>query len=198
MTNQEMELKLVLPVPTSINALYMNQFSYNPATKKREMTGKRILSKAGEKRKKEIADATKEQMKNQDWDYEWTKSNYLYQDAVIYFARRGSDDNNIYKLLNDTLEGIVYDNDSRVLVRTQHIMYDSKNPRVEVILTPVKYKGIFNSVEESEKFSSKCSNCTRFLNGRCSILVDSLNGTVREEVGNIKSPSCEKFKERNK
>lgn len=193
-----MELKLTLPVPTSINALYINQFAYNPATRKREMTGKRILSKAGEQRKQEIASATREQMKNQYWNYEWTKTNYLYQDAVIYFARRGSDDNNIYKLLNDTLEGIVYDNDSRVLVRTQHIIYDSKNPRVELKLTPVTFKGIFSNKEDAEKFSSNCINCTRYLNGRCSILTDSLNGTVREEIGNIENPICIKYKEKNK
>ena len=192
-----MKLELVLPVPTSINALYINQFQYNPKTRQREMTGKRILSKVGTKRKEEIAFHAKQQMENQEWDYEWTKTNFVYQDAVIHFARRGSDDNNIYKLLNDTLEGIAYDNDSRVLVRTQRIVYDSKNPRVEVTLTPVDFVGVFENKEEADKFEQKCVSCTRHLNGRCSILVDSLIGTVREEIGSINEPVCVKFKNKD-
>lgn|GEM_PF-800462 len=191
---ERLRLELILPVPTSINALYINQFAYNPKTRKREMTGARILSKQGEKRKQEIADAAKQQMESQEWDYEWTKENYVYQDAVIHFARRGSDDNNIYKLLNDTLEGIAYDNDSRVLVRTQRIVYDSKNPRVEVTLTPVDFVGIFKDQEEADQFELRCNDCTRYLKGRCSILVDSQIGTVREEIGSINEPICEKYK----
>lgn len=161
------------------------------------MTGARILSKAGTKRKEEIATQAKQQMKSQEWDYEWTKENFVYQDAVIHFARRGSDDNNIYKLLNDTLEGIAYDNDSRVLVRTQRIVYDSKNPRVEVTLTPVDFVGIFKNQKEADEFNDRCLDCSRYLNGRCSILVDSMIGTVREEIGSIDDPVCIKRKVKN-
>lgn len=192
-----LKLELILPVPTSINALYINEFRYNPKTRQREMTGARILSKAGAKRKEEIAFHAKQQMEKQEWDYEWTKENFVYQDAVIHFARRGSDDNNIYKLLNDTLEKIAYDNDSRVLVRTQRIVYDSSNPRVEVTLTPVDFVGVFENKDEADKFEQNCINCTRHRNGRCSILVDSLNGTVREEIGSINEPVCVKFKNKD-
>lgn len=192
-----MKVELTLPVPTSINALYINQFAYNPKTRKREMTGAKILSKQGEKRKAEIANAAKEQLQGQDWNYEWTKENFVYQDAVIHFARRGSDDNNIYKLLNDTLEGIVYDNDSRVLVRTQRIVYDSTNPRVEVTITPVEFVGIFEDEAMAKEFELKCQSCTRYRNGRCSILQDSLIGTVREEVSSIYNPVCNTYKEKS-
>lgn len=191
-----MKVELTLPVPTSINALYMNQFAYNPKTRKREMTGAKILSKQGEKRKAEIADAAKEQLQGQEWNYEWTKENYVYQDAVIHFARRGSDDNNIYKLLNDTLEGIVYDNDSRVLVRTQRIVYDSTNPRVEVTITPVDFVGIFEYETNAKEFELNCQGCTRYKSGRCSILQDSLRGTVREEIGSIYEPECSSYKKK--
>lgn len=198
-----MKLKLTLPVPTSINALYINQFAYNPRTRKREMTGARILSKEGTKRKEEIAFHATQQLAEQEWDYEWTKENFLYQDAIIYFDRRGRDDNNIYKLLNDTLEGVVYDNDSRVLVRTQKVLYDTKNPRVEITLTPVKYVGIFENQEEADKFELRCSSesgkgCSRYLNGRCNILVDSKSGQVREEVGSLDDPYCTEFKLKKK
>lgn len=193
-----MELKLILPVPTSINALYVNQFRWDARSRSRVPTGGRILSKAGEKSKEQIQFHAKKQLAEQDWDYEWTegKNNFLYQDAIIYFSRRGRDDNNVYKLLNDSLENIAYDNDSRVLVRTQKILYDTKNPRMELTLTPVSYIGIFDSQLDANDFENDCMNCTRYLNGRCSILVDSLAGTVREEIGLIESPECVKFKEK--
>jgi Holliday junction resolvase RusA-like endonuclease len=195
-----MELNLVLPLPTSINKLYINeyQWSYNPLTKKKERvpTGRRILSKEGRQVKAKIQGQARVQMKGQLWDYDWTKENFVYQDAIVYFARRGSDDNNIYKLLNDSLEKIAYDNDSRVLVRTQRIVYDPKNPRVEVKLKPVDFIGIFENKDALLVFQTNCEMCSRYRNGKCSILQDSLAGTVREEVGSIHNPKCSKYNEK--
>lgn len=176
-----MELRLKLPIPVSINELYVNQYKYNPKTKKNEPTGARVLSAKGKASKALIRKDTKQQMKKQTWDFEYTKENYIYMDTVIYFNRKGRDDNNIYKLLCDSLEGIVYDNDSRVLIRTQKIMYDTDNPRVEVHIHPVDYVGIFDSQSEYEVFKSKCEGCKRY--GRnCSILKNAVDGRVQEEI----------------
>lgn len=192
-----MELNLVLPLPTSINKLYINQYQFNPTSRRNEPTGKRILSADGRSTKARIQGQARVQMKGQDWDFDWTRDHYVYQDAIIYFTRRGSDDNNIYKLLNDSLEGITYENDSRVLVRTQRIVYDSKNPRVEVTLTPVDFIGIFEDRMAYDVFTYDfCSKCTRYRNGSCSILKDSIAGTVREEIGSIHKPICSQFKEK--
>lgn len=195
-----MELKLVLPVPVSINALYINQYRYNPKNRKREPTGAKILSKAGEKSKAHIQIEARDQMEDQTtWDFDWTagKDNFVYQDAVIYFSRRGRDDNNIYKLLNDSLEGIAYENDSRVLVRTQKILYDVNNPRIELTITPVEYVGVFENIAEANIFEEGCTTCTRYLDSRCSILVDSKRGSVRPEISvDGTSIVCEKFKKK--
>lgn len=156
-------------------------------------TGKRILSNKGRTKKGRIRAQARNQMRDQEWNFDWTKDNYLYQDAVIYFPRRGMDDNNIYKLLNDSMEGIVFDNDSRVLTRTQKILYDSDNPRVEITYTPVDYIGIFDSPDELQEFESFCETCSRYLNGRCSILNDSKAGKIREEV---QHNYCTKYKEK--
>lgn len=200
-----MELTLKLPVPTSINKLYINEYNwqFNPKTRKKERmpTGRRILSQEGRKVKKQIQAEARVQLEQQlsNWNYEWTKENFVYQDAIIIFARRGSDDNNIYKLLNDSLEGIVYDNDSRVLVRTQKIMYDPKNPYIIVKLRPVDFIGIFDNKDIADKFTSRCefgeqNGCSKYKNGKCSILKDSLNGTIREEVDMSKDiPICKAF-----
>lgn len=201
----KMEITLKLPVPTSINKLYINEYNwqYNTKTHKKERmpTGRRILSPEGRKVKARIQGEARVQLEKQkdNWDYEWTKTGYLYQDTIFIFHRRGTDDNNAYKLLNDSLEGIVYDNDSRVLVRTQKIMYDSKNPHIIVKLRPVDFIGIFDNKDIADEFISRCefgeqNGCSKYKNGKCSILKDSLNGTIREEVDISKDiPICKAF-----
>jgi Holliday junction resolvase RusA-like endonuclease len=180
-----MELKLTLPVPTSLNKLYINEYRWSRdkhGKTTQKPTGRRILSKEGAMCKNEIQAETRVQMRGQEWDYEWTKENYVYLDTVIYFARRGTDDNNIYKLLCDALEKICYDNDSRVLVRTQRIMYSTYDPRVEVKITPVEFVGVFDNADSLKEFESNCQSCSRYRKGSCSILKDSIAGTERPEI----------------
>lgn len=189
------QLHLTLPLPLSLNQLYINQTSYNPKTKKRVMTGKRILSDAGVMSKKNIQKQANKQLKKQVWDYEATKENYIYMDTIIYFNKKGRDDNNIYKLLCDSLEKIAYDNDSRVLIRTQRILYDTKNPHIEVLLSPVEYIGIFDNQQELNEFEDQCITCSRYTKGRCSILVKAKEGRIQEE---IESMQCSKYTEKKK
>lgn len=199
-----MELTLRVPMPVSINRLYINEhnFVYNNKTGKKESipTGRRILSKDGVRVKAQIqAEARMQLLKQLDkWDYDWTKTGYVYQDAYITFARRGSDDNNLYKLLNDSLEGIIYDNDSRVLVRTQKIVYNPEDPHIVLKLKPVEFVGVFDNIEQKNKFEDICefggsNGCSKYRNGKCSILKDLTNGTVREEY---KDGKCFSFTER--
>lgn len=98
-------------------------------------------------------------------------------DCVFYYTRRGSDNNNSYKLLCDALEKIVYDNDSRVLVRTQRVLYDTKKLKVLVRFKPVNYIGIFNNQEQLDEFkSNQCTSCRFYRKGSCSILKSAMNG----------------------
>lgn len=186
-----MKLNLTLPLPTSINRLYINQATWNSKTRTRMLTGKRILSKEGEKTKEQIIQKAKHQMEKSDWSYDYTKENYIYMDTIIYFRKKGSDDNNIYKLLCDALEKVVYENDSRVLIRTQKILYDSENPRVEVTFSPVEYIGIFDNQEILDQFEAKCKTCKRYKNN-CSILRKAKEGRIQEEIDN--ELNCERYK----
>jgi Holliday junction resolvase RusA-like endonuclease len=188
-----MKLELTLPLPVSINKLYVNQHSWNPKTRSRVPTGKRIMSSQGKKVKDEIIKQATEQMKSQEWDYEHTKENYIYQDSIIYMNKLGRDDNNIYKLLNDSLEKIVYDNDSRVLTRTQRILIDKESPRVEVTLTHVPYIGIFENQSQLDEFEEHCQTCTRYKRN-CSILKQAKEGRIQEELDRD-SLVCGKYKE---
>jgi Holliday junction resolvase RusA-like endonuclease len=184
-----LELRLTLPLPTSINDLYINQYTWNPKTKSRVPTGKRIMSKEGEEVKEQIQIQAREQLIGQEWDYEYTKDHFLYMDSFIFFNRQGRDDNNIYKLNNDALEKIVYDNDSRVLTRTQRILYEKDNPRVELVFTPVEFVGIFDDEEAYRLFEETCKGCKRYKRN-CSILKAAIEGRIQEE---IKNNTCSKF-----
>jgi Holliday junction resolvase RusA-like endonuclease len=185
-----LQLKLTLPVPTSLNELYINEYSWNPKKKMRTPTGRRILSKDGEKCKEQLQQLTTEQLTDQEWDYAYTIENYIYMDTVIYFSRKGRDDNNIYKLLCDALEKIVYENDSRVLIRTQKILYDTTNPHIDVTLKPVEYRGIFPSEIHMNEFEDKCKECKRYARN-CSILNKAKEGRIQEEVNG--ELVCSKF-----
>jgi Holliday junction resolvase RusA-like endonuclease len=187
-----LKLELTLPLPISINKLYINQFSFNPKTKSRQSTGKRILSKDGERVKKEIIQQANDQLHNANWNYDFTIENYIYMDTIIYFNRKGRDDNNVYKLLCDSLEKIVYENDSRVLIRTQKILYDKENPRVEVKFSPVEYRGIFPDEGYLEYFETRCQTCKRYKNN-CSILREAKEGRVQSDID--ENYICSKYKE---
>jgi hypothetical protein len=186
-----LSLKLILPLPTSINDLYVNQYTWNVAKKMRVPTGAKVMSSQGEKVKKQIQEQATKQLTEQIWDYEYTKDHYIFMDAIIYFNRLGRDDNNIYKLNNDALEKIVYDNDSRVLTRTQRIYYDKDNPRVELTFSKVNYIGIFDNQNELDDFENKCKNCIRYARN-CSILIAAKEARIQEE---IVDKDCLKFKE---
>lgn len=187
------KLNLTLPLPTSINKLYINQSTFNPKSKSRISTGKRILSKDGKKTKQQIIDEANNQLQGQNWSYEFTLNNYIYMDTVIYFNRKGRDDNNIYKLLCDALEKIVYENDSRVLIRTQRILYDPENPRVKVSFSPVEYKGIFTSEIHMNEFEEKCKECKKYARN-CSILNKAKEGRIQEEIDS--EFNCSKFNQK--
>jgi Holliday junction resolvase RusA-like endonuclease len=176
-----MNLKLTLPLPISINKLYVPKYSWNPKTKTRMPTGGLIMSKEGEWNKREIQKYAKQQLKKSEWDYEYTKDHYIYMDIVFYWNRAGRDDNNAFKLLHDSLQKIVYENDSKILTRTQRMFIDQNNPRIEIELSYVPYIGIFDNEIEMANFESVCKDCKRY--GRnCSILKAAKEGRIQEDI----------------
>lgn len=188
-----MKLKMILSLPPSVNALYQNQSYFDKRSRRYVPTGKRILTKEGRQLKKMIAAQAVKQAKEQGWSKEDIGDNYIYMDTVVYFNRKGRDSDNIYKALQDSLEGIVYANDTQVLVRTQKVLIDREEPRVEVTFRPVEFKGIFDTLDDANEFVYNCMKCTRYRKGRCSIMNDSLEGVVRKEVI---SEKCSEFKEK--
>jgi len=176
------KLHLVLPLPISVNALYQLQYAYNKKYRKNMPTGRKILSDAGRKNKKEIQASATSQMRNQHWNLDVTKNHFIYQDIDVYFNRKNRDSDNILKLLNDSLQGLIFHNDSKVLTRVQRVYYDHSNPRIECTYSVCEWLGIFDKTKEYERFLSRCQSCRHYRENRCSILTDSVQGVIREEI----------------
>ena len=142
--------------------------------------------------KKQFKKYIMKQIKEQQYSLIPTKTQHFYIDCVFYFERTDQDPNNYFKLLLDTITEtqLVWLDDNVTCERVNAIYYDSNNPRIELIIRPVDYVGIFNTVDCLNIFKEKCSSCTR--NKRnCSIFKKAVEGRIQEEIS---EGICGKYK----
>ncbi|MFK3936493.1 RusA family crossover junction endodeoxyribonuclease [Alkalihalobacillus sp. NPDC078783] len=145
---------------------------------------------------KEFAKYAKEQVIKQDWDIEDTRYIHHYLDCIFYFDRTDKDSQNYMKVMSDVLNGIAYIDDRTILTRTHEQYYDKNNPRIELSIYPVEYRGIFKNETELDQFEEGCKSCTRYGNN-CSILKESKEGRIREEIHReVNGLRCDKYKEK--
>ena len=113
-------------------------------------------------------------------------------DCIFYFDRIDKDANNSYKVLADAITdaGCVWIDDTQLCERVQGIYYDAKNPRIEIIIHPVNYIGIFESSSQLEEFETNCFGCMRYKRN-CSILQKAKEGRIQEEIVKV---TCSKYK----
>lgn len=134
----------------------------------------------------------KKEVEKQNWDK--IEGRFLHMDEVIYSNRKGRDPDNFKKLQQDciTESGVVWCDDSYCLPRTQRLYIDSTNPRIELVITPTEFVGIFDNEEVAKSFEDRCKGCTRYKNN-CSILRQSLESRIQPEIDN--SLVCSEFKQ---
>lgn len=144
------------------------------------------------KYQKEFAEYVKEEVKKQGWKKSNNKFQHYYMDCIFYFDRVDKDCNNYFKCLADAItdSGVVWIDDTQLCERVQRIYYDSKNPRIEIIIREVDYIGVFNNTSQQEQFESRCIGCNRYKRN-CSILQKAKEGRIQEE---IVDGICSKFK----
>jgi crossover junction endodeoxyribonuclease RusA len=124
-TNPSKKLHFSLPLPPSVNHMYVN-------------------TRYGGKRLTRVAEAyipVSRAMINVAIDEQrWIKqeeSTWYYVDLVFYFPdRKIRDSHNMLKMLLDVMQGIVFDNDYYALPRIHSVEYDKVDPRVEVVVSP--------------------------------------------------------------
>ena len=113
--------RLILPIPPSVNGLYKpsGRGVYKSRAAIRWQKDVAILASSWRNRTRWIPTTERKVIAN-IWTY--------WPDNKIH------DTHNLYKVLFDGLEGILYDNDFWVIVRQQDFSVDSDNPRVEIAL----------------------------------------------------------------
>ena len=115
-------IKLTIPIVPSVNNCYRNV-----------TVNRRILTAKGKAWQHEVQYIAKAEAKRQKWSF--SKGEKLVMELWFYWPdKRKRDTHNSHKLLLDTLESILYENDCMVLARDMDFMLDRNNPRVEVVL----------------------------------------------------------------
>lgn len=116
------ELKLVIAGnPPTMNHVYRNI-----------SIRKRVTTYEGGVWKRGVQLLAKNEIQKQKW--QMTQNEKIVAEVLVYWpTKRRRDVENIGKLLWDSLEGIVYDNDAWLLPRYMDFHHDKVNPRVEII-----------------------------------------------------------------
>lgn len=115
------ELRISLPLPESVNAMYIRTRNGVTLTRK----AKQWVNTARYLAQNELCD--------QDWNFE-SGNVWITCDLNFYFPdKRKRDNHNYFKLLFDALEGFVYINDYFVKPRVNIVTLDKESPRVEMI-----------------------------------------------------------------
>ena len=148
------------------------------------------------KYQKEFIAYVKDEVKKQGWEMSDNRFQHYYVDTTFYFPRLGMDCNNYWKVCFDAITDAenIWMDDEQACERVERIYFDSKNPRMVMKIHPVDYIGIFDNHTQLEEFESNCIQCTRYRQGKCSLLVKSKEGRVQEDVEN---GVCMKYKQKS-
>jgi len=134
---------------------------------------------------------------NSNWDIEKTKDGHWYLDCFFVQSRKNQDSNNFFKVLLDSMTGIVFEDDSNILVRVQKVAYNSNRPRFELMLHKANYIGRFPNQQAYNAFEDNCKSCSRYRNGGCSILkAINENREVEELKKENDTFTCTEYKRR--
>ena len=173
------KLKLVSPIPPSFN----HYLAYRAIIKNGKPMAMSYKTKEAKKYQSSFAGYVKEQAKIQGWKKSDNPFQHYYMDTYFYFPRIDMDGNNYYKCLADSItdSGAVWIDDNQLCERIQGIFYDPENPRVELVIYPVDYIGVFKNPSQLEEFESRCIECIRYKRN-CSLLKKAKEGRVQEEI----------------
>lgn len=180
-------LKLTSPLPPSVN----HYLSYRVVTKNKKPVAMSYKTSEAIKYQKNFIKYVKEEVNKQGYNLKPVATQHFYIDAIFYFDRIDKDPNNYFKCMLDAITetGLVWVDDNITCERVQRIYYDSKNPRIELVIYPVDYIGVFDNASQLENFKSRCIGCKRYKRN-CSLLKKAIEGRIQKEIHN---GECEKF-----
>ena len=182
------ELHLVSPVCLSVN----HYLGIRAVMRGKKPVAMSYKTAEAVKYQKEFTQYVKDEVVRQGWDLIPNKTQHFYCDGYFYFDRTDRDPNNYWKLLLDAItdSGVIWLDDNVVCERAQRILYDSANPRIELVIRPVDYVGIFDDISHLEDFKSRCIGCKQYTRN-CSLLRKAIEGRIQPEIAD---GICEKYK----
>jgi Holliday junction resolvase RusA-like endonuclease len=160
--------------------------------------GKRVMAYKPKETKafeKKFGDYVKQEIINQNW-IKPPKGKFVFMDTIFYFPRTDMDAQNYFKSICDIMTNVeVWEDDNIVCEKVNRIYYDSKNPRIEIVLYEADSVGIFDTAEEYEEFKKICNGCRRFKK-TCSIHNGLLENRILDKVQLIEGKwLCNSYKE---
>lgn len=181
-------LKLIVNDFISVN----HYLAYRVIYKNGKPTAMSYKTPEAKKFQKRFTEYVKQQAKEQGWKMSDNPYQHYYVDAVFYFPRTDMDCANYDKCISDAItdSGVVWLDDNMVCNRILKVMYDNKNPHIELTIYPVDFIGIFDNQSEANNFQKRCENCKRHKNN-CSILRKALEGRIQDEISD--NYNCSKF-----
>ena len=148
--------------------------------------------------KKIFREKLRREVKRQNWNYETTKEHQWYCDVIFIQTRINADSHNYFKILLDSMEGIVFDNDKNVQVRTPRVFIGNSDKQgFQLRVSKTENFGLFNSEELMSNQLEKCESCRYYRNGDCSILRAIKESRLKDEFDMI-NQTCTKYVEKKK
>ena len=182
----KIELHLTSEIPPSVN----HYLAYKGIIKNGKARAMSYKTQVAVQYRQRFAEYVAEQVAAQGWDRTPDRDQHFYVDAVFYFDKRRMDCNNYFKVMLDAITDtqLIWLDDDVTCERVQRILYDAERPRIELVIHPTDYIGIFDNMSQMEEFTSKCFGCTRYKRN-CSILKKAMLGRVQNEIDGL---VCEK------
>lgn len=173
------ELKLTSPIPPSVN----HYLAYRAIIKNGKPMAMSYKTPEAVRYQKNFTEYVRAECERQGWTDGPEATHHFYADTVFYFPQIDLDCNNYFKVMLDAITdaGTVWADDNIVCERVMGIYYDSANPRIEVVIHPVDYIGIFEDSAHLAEFEARCVGCRRYTRN-CSILRKAKEGRIQEEI----------------
>ena len=181
-------LRLTSPIPPSVN----HYLAERAIMRNGKPVAMRYKTAEAVKYQFEFEQYVRDEARRQNWKLSDNPFQHYYMDCWFYFPRTDMDTNNYFKCMADAITDsrAVWLDDRQLCERVQGISYDKANPRVELVIHPVDYIGVFNNSSQLEQFVSNCISCTRYKRN-CSLLKAAKSGIIQPEIADN---YCSKYK----
>ena len=149
--------------------------------------------------KKMFREKLRREVKRQAWDISITGKWQWACDISIIQTRQNADSHNYHKILIDSMQGIVFINDSNVQINTPRVFIGNSNKQgFKVVFRQTENRGLFDNESLMNQQTSRCLSCRYYQEGRCSVMKFILESRLTGDFDH-KNQVCTKYiKKKNK